>query len=201
MRSSGFDGSRPARLAVMLSGSGRTLLNLQESIDQGRLDATVALVIGSRECLGVTRADTDLGVPTLVMPGVIEASTLESTLRDYAVDLVVLAGYLQLVRVPSSYRGRVVNIHPALLPAFGGQGMYGDRVHQAVLASGASESGCTVHLCDEVYDRGPIVLQRRCPVLSEDTVRSLADRVFVQECVAYPEAISMLLERGFEESA
>lgn len=185
-------GAGPARLAVMLSGGGRTLKNLLEHIDRGTLRATVALVVASRECPGAEAARAR-GIDTRVIPGEIPRDTLGALLRACRIDWVVLAGYLRLVRIPEEYRGRVVNIHPALLPAFGGAGMYGERVHRAVLASGATESGCTVHLCDEQFDRGPIVLQMRCPVLPGDDAASLAARVFELECRAYPEALRRLL--------
>ncbi len=184
-----------ARLAVLLSGSGRTLVNLLAAIAAGTLHAEVVLVIASRECLGAQRA-RDAGLDTRVIPGEIPASTLAAALDETRTDLVVCAGYLKYVHVPPSYAGRIVNIHPALLPRHGGPGMFGDRVHAAVLAAGDSESGCTVHLVDEVYDHGPVLLQRRCPVQPGDTVRSLADRVFEQECVAYPLALQQLIARG-----
>ncbi len=185
-------GSRPARLAVMLSGSGRTLLNLLDRIERGELAAEIPLVIASRECLGAQRARERGVAQVLVIPGEIRAEQLASILRGDAIDWVVLAGYLKLVHIPPAYEGRVVNIHPALLPKFGGGGMHGDHVHEAVLASGDKESGCTVHLCDAVFDRGPIILQKRCPVMPGDTVRMLADRVFALECEAYPEALETL---------
>lgn len=181
-----------ARLAVMLSGSGRTLLNLLDAITRGELPATIALVIASRQCPGADHA-RNAGIDTLIIPGDIPANQLEALLDQYRIDWVVLAGYLRKVSIPPPYAGRVVNIHPALLPHFGGPGMYGHHVHQAVLASGAHESGCTVHLCDDVYDHGPIVLQRRCPVLQGDTVETLASRVFALECEAYPEALRNLI--------
>jgi phosphoribosylglycinamide formyltransferase-1 len=179
------------RLAVMLSGSGRTLANLLERIARGELEAEVALVIASRDCPGAERAQ-DAGIPTVVIPGVIPETTFEGLLREHRIDWVVLAGYLKLLPIPDAYRGRIVNIHPALLPDFGGPGMFGDRVHEAVLNAGCTESGCTVHLCDEEFDRGDIVLQRRVPVIAGDTVRTLADRVFAEECEAYPEALRKL---------
>jgi len=186
------DADRRARLAVMLSGSGRTLEYLAEDAEAGRIPAEIALVIASRPCRGLERAE-GRGIPTILRPGPIPARELEALLREHRIDWVALAGYLHLVDIPPSYEGRVVNIHPALLPAHGGPGMYGDRVHQAVLASGATESGCTVHLCDAAYDRGPIVVQRRCAVEPADTVRTLADRVFALEREAYPEALRMLM--------
>jgi len=109
-------------------------------------------------------------------------------------DLVCLAGFLQLVQVPVDYLGRVMNIHPALIPAFCGKGYYGHRVHEAVLASGAKVSGCTVHFADNEYDHGPIIVQRTVPVLDDDTAETLAHRVFVEECEAYPEAIRLFAE-------
>lgn len=184
----------PAPLAVLLSGGGRTLLNLADEIDAGRLDARIALVIASRECPGAERARAR-GFRTEIIPGVIPAPALEQRLRDSRIAWVVLAGYLKLVDVPPAYAGRVVNIHPALLPRHGGAGMYGERVHSAVLAAGDPESGCTVHLVDEQFDHGPTILQRRCPVIPGDTPETLAARVFEQERLAYPEALRTLLAR------
>lgn len=185
----------PARLGVMLSGSGRTLVNLLDSIRRGELPARVEVVIASKECLGAQRA-RDAGIPTLVMPGVIPAEALHAALAPYSIDWLVLAGYLKLVRIPPALEGRVVNIHPALLPEFGGPGMYGHHVHEAVLAAGRRESGCTVHLVDAQYDHGQTILQRRCPVLPGDTPDTLAARVFTEECKAYPEALRLLIEQS-----
>ncbi|MCA9288598.1 MAG: phosphoribosylglycinamide formyltransferase, partial [Phycisphaerales bacterium] len=184
-----------SRLCVMLSGGGRTMLNLADAIDRGDLPATVALVVASKECPGAERA-RERGLRTVVVPGVIPRETLPALLDEHRIDWVVLAGYLKIVQIPEAYRGRVVNIHPALLPDFGGPGMYGGRVHAAVLASGATHSGCTVHLCDDEYDRGPILLQRTCPVLEGDDVHTLAARVFEEEMRAFPEALRRLIEAG-----
>lgn len=189
---------RPPRLVVMLSGSGRTLVNLLDHIERGDLHAEIPLVIASRDCLGAERA-RERGVQVRVMKGEIPSGTLADVLEEVGADLVVLAGYLRMVRVPAAYEGRVVNIHPALLPDFGGPGMHGMRVHEAVLASGRRESGCTVHICDDQYDHGPIVWQERVPVHPEDTPETLAARVFEAECRAYPRAIAMLLEQMSEE--
>lgn len=188
------DVARRPRLAVMLSGSGRTLTNLVESIREGRLEAEVPVVIASRECLGAQRA-RDMGIETLVLPGRIRAAKLEEILRKRRIDYVALAGYLNLVEIPEAYRGRVVNIHPALLPDFGGPGMYGNHVHAAVLAAGRTETGCTVHLCDDQYDKGDAIVQLRCPVFDDDTVATLAARVFELERRAYPEALRILFAR------
>jgi formyltetrahydrofolate-dependent phosphoribosylglycinamide formyltransferase len=180
------------RLAVLLSGSGRTLVNLAERIRAGRLRAEIALVAASKECLGAQRA-RELGLNTRIIPGNIPESELERLCREHRIDWVVLAGYLRLLPTPRSLAGRIVNIHPALLPEFGGPGMYGHHVHEAVLKAGRKVSGCTVHLCDESYDRGSIVLQRECPVLADDTPETLAARVFDLELEAYPEALELLL--------
>lgn len=185
------DGRAP--LAVMLSGSGRTLLNLAARIDDGSLPARIALVIASRECLGAQRA-RDLGLNVRVMPGALDARTLGDALRNAGAAHVVLAGYLNLVRIPQGFEERIVNIHPALLPSFGGEGMYGDRVHRAVIEAGCRVSGCTVHLCDDRYDTGPIIAQRACEVLDDDTPETLAARVFTLECEVYPAAIRALVE-------
>ncbi len=110
-------------------------------------------------------------------------------------DLVCLAGWLSLLSLAETYRGRIMNIHPALLPAFGGKGMFGHHVHEAVLAHGCRVSGCTVHFVDGQYDNGPIIVQRTCPVMEDDTPDALAHRVFEQEKEAYPEAIRLFAQR------
>ena len=181
-------------MLALLSGGGRTLLNLLDAIERGRLRARITGAIASRPCAGVERAEAR-GVPTRVIRGMIPADQLLTLAREHDATWVVLCGYLQKIDLPRELEGRVVNIHPALLPKFGGPGMYGDRVHKAVLEAGEAETGCTVHLCDAEYDSGPVVLQMRCPVLSGDTVESLAARVFELECEAYPRALASLLAR------
>lgn len=190
--SAGAHDDRPA-LAVMLSGTGRTLINLCARIDDGTLPARIALVIASRECLGAQRA-RDMGLRVRVLPGTLDAHTLGDALDDAGAAYVALAGYLNLVRIPKGFEGRVVNIHPALLPAFGGKGMYGERVHRAVLEAGCRVSGCTVHLCDDRYDTGPILAQRACEALLDDSPETLASRVFALECEVYPATIRALVE-------
>ena len=185
-------GAATAQLAVMLSGSGRTLGNLLEQIDAGKLHAQVVLVIASRECGGAEIA-RQRGVKTVVESGDVPAARLRELLRAAGAEWVVLAGYLRRVAIPHGFEQRVVNIHPALLPAFGGPGMYGLKVHQAVIDAGVKETGCTVHLCDDEYDRGPIVLQDRCAVVPGDTAQTLADRVFEVEKRAYPMALELLI--------
>ena len=189
------------RLAVLLSGGGRTLQNLLDRIADGRLDAEVAVVVSSNPtAFGLERA-RQAGVPTAVVrrrdfeTAEVFSEAITAVIGRYEVDLVVLAGFTQKYLFPERYRGRVLNIHPALLPKYGGQGMYGHYVHEAVLAAGDSESGCTVHLADHEYDNGPILVQKRVPVLPGDTPETLAGRVFEAECEAYPEAIRMMAER------
>lgn len=180
------------RLAVMLSGSGRSLENLLDHTERGAPTAHVALVIASKTCRGAEIARA-ANIPTVVEHGRVPAARLGALLDEHRIDLVVLAGYLHLLDVPDAYAGRVLNIHPSLLPKFGGAGMHGLHVHRAVLAAGGRETGCTVHVCDATYDTGPTVLQRRCPVLPGDTPEALAARVFEQEKLAYPEAIARVL--------
>ena len=185
------------RLGVLVSGGGRTLFNIADCIDRGTLPATVAMVISSRaEAPAVHRAE-ERGLDVRVASRGDFASEDEmhdeitAWLLEGFVDLVCLGGYLRWFRVDPPFENRVMNIHPALLPDFGGPGMYGAKVHRAVLDSGATVSGCTVHFVDDQYDHGPIILQRTCPVLPDDDVDHLAGRVFEHECIAYPHAISL----------
>lgn len=180
------------RLAVMLSGAGRTLANLHDRMLAGRMRGQIVLVIASRECPGAELA-RQRGLNVRVVPGVIPADTLGAMLREAGAELVALAGYLRMVDIPPGYEHRIVNIHPALLPSFGGPGMYGMRVHEAVLAAGCRVSGCTVHLVDRKYDEGPILVQRACEVKEDDTPETLAARVFAMECEAYPEGLELLM--------
>jgi phosphoribosylglycinamide formyltransferase 1 len=190
---------KPLRLGVLLSGGGRTLLNLLDEIRAGRLDAEVVCVMASRDCAGVGRAravglDVTV-VPYRDMPNTEAYSARIVKLLDAArVDLVLQAGLLSFWSIPPRYEGRVMNIHPALLPMFGGKGMFGHHVHEAVLAQGCKVSGCTVHFVTNEYDSGPIVLQRCVPVLEGDTPDDLATRVFEQECIAFPEAIRLFAQ-------
>lgn len=190
----------PIKLAVLLSGTGRTLQNLIDRIAAGQLNAQIALVIGSRPGLvGLQRA-ADAKLMNFIADRRDFATAEEhskqifSLCDDANVDLVCLAGWLCLLHVPEKYAGRVMNIHPALLPAFGGKGMYGRRVHQAVLDYGCKVSGCTVHFVDAAYDNGPVILQRTCEVLDNDTDDTLSHRVFEQETIAYPQAIQLFAQ-------
>ncbi len=191
----------PLRLAILISGGGRTMVNIADLTRRGELDARIEVVISSRpDAAGVQRA-CDLGLPVHVItrreyPSVEAYSdAVWHRIREYPVDLVVMAGWLSLLLIPADFDHRVLNIHPALLPKYGGKGMYGHHVHEAVLAAHESESGCTVHFVTNEYDAGPIFHQRRCPVLPTDTPDTLAARVFEQECLAYPEALRLLAAR------
>lgn len=187
--------TRPLRLAVLLSGSGRTLENLLERIAGGQLAATVAMVVSSRaDVRGVRIAET-ASIPVQVLPPTARpldawSNDIFAACRAANPDLVVMAGFLHLVEIPSDFAGRVINIHPSLLPAFGGKGFHGMHVHRAVIERGCTVSGCTVHLVDGEYDHGRILLQKTVPVLPDDTPESLAARVFAAECDALPEAIN-----------
>ncbi|MCX5673736.1 MAG: phosphoribosylglycinamide formyltransferase [Planctomycetota bacterium] len=192
--------ANPIRLGVLLSGGGRTLENILDHIRAGKLAAEVAVVIASRPAVRGIDIGKAAGAPThLVRPKeylTVEAysDAMVKLLDDARVDLILLAGFLSYWIIPQRYLGRVMNIHPALLPAFGGKGMYGHHVHEAVLARGCKVSGCTVHFVNNEYDEGPIILQRAVPAYAEDTADALAARVFEQECIAYPEAIRLFAE-------
>jgi phosphoribosylglycinamide formyltransferase-1 len=188
----------PVALAVLISGGGTTLQNLIDRIVAGTLSARIVQVISSKSSVaGVERAQR-AGLPVAAIARKDHDSNdafsarIFDLCRQSRAELVSLAGFLQLLRIPSDFEGRVINIHPSLLPKFGGKGMFGQHVHEAVLAAGEQETGCTVHLVDNEYDHGPVILQRRVPVLPDDTASSLAARVFEQECIAYPEAVAQL---------
>ncbi|MBV8781487.1 MAG: phosphoribosylglycinamide formyltransferase [Phycisphaerae bacterium] len=185
----------PISLAVLVSGSGTTLQNLIDEIAVGRLNARIGIVIGSRPGLrGIQRA-IDAGIPTHIVdrksfddPNTFSRQVF-AAIDAARPQLVCMAGWLCLLDIPPGYAARVINIHPSLLPSFGGCGMFGKRVHQAVIDHGCKVSGCTVHFVDIEFDNGPIILQRTCPVLDDDTVETLAARVFEEEKIAFPEAI------------
>ena len=192
---------KPIRLCVLLSGGGTTLINILEYIKKGKLNAKVSVVISSRSTVaGVQRAKkAGLDVKIIRKKDFHDidsfSNRIEEELVAAKVDLVIQAGWLCLWKIPEKYSNCVMNIHPALLPSFGGQGMWGQHVHEAVLAKGCKVSGCTVHFCTNEYDKGPILVQRTCPVKEDDTFESLAARVFEQECIAYPEAIKLFADR------
>ncbi|MBK7876590.1 MAG: phosphoribosylglycinamide formyltransferase [Planctomycetes bacterium] len=184
-----------SRLAVFVSGGGRSLENLVDLAKTGALDVEVALVVTNKaDCFALERARKH-AIAAVVIDPEKKLSPAEFGRAAFAAcdaarcDLVVFAGFLRLAEIPVRWAGRVLNIHPSLLPAFGGKGFYGDKVHAAVLASGVAETGCTVHYVTNEYDRGPIVLQKKVPVLPGDDVHALAARVFEEEKAALPEAI------------
>jgi len=193
-------GTKPVNLAVLLSGGGTTLQNLLDRIGTGQLNARVQVVISSRHGAGGLERAQRHNVPTVVCasrdyPNFEEMSLdIWDQVEQHPADLVCLAGFMCFLRIKQSFLGRVINIHPSLIPAFCGKGLYGHRVHEEVIKSGVKVTGCTVHFADNEYDHGPIILQRTAPVLDDDTPDTLAARVFEQECIAYPEAVRLFGE-------
>jgi formyltetrahydrofolate-dependent phosphoribosylglycinamide formyltransferase len=185
------------RIAVAISGRGSNLEALLRALVPGS-PAEIVLVLSDRaEAAGLALARARQ-IPTEVLSEPENGALWLNHLRDHAVELLVLAGYVKLVPAPviAAYRGKIINIHPALLPAFGGKGMYGRRVHQAVLASGARESGASVHLVDERYDQGPVLAQARVPVLAGDTPERLAERVLEVEHRLLPAVVLAAARAG-----
>ncbi|WP_146455112.1 phosphoribosylglycinamide formyltransferase [Rubripirellula tenax] len=185
-------------VAVFLSGGGRTLENLIVHRDQHGLPIDLRLVISSSAKVRGVEVARAAGIPTQVIlksqfpSDEAYCQAMFDPCRGAGATWVVMAGFLKHVLVPADFANRVINIHPSLLPAFGGPGMYGDRVHAAAIARGVQISGCTVHFVDNLYDNGPIILQKSCPVKPDDTPDSLAARVFDVECETLPAAIKKL---------
>lgn len=185
-------------IAVLISGGGTTLRNLIEKIEAGTLPAEIRLVISSSPTARGLEFARQASIPTLVVEKKKSATDEEFSraifdpCRQAGAKYVVMGGFLKHVLIPSDFENRVLNIHPALLPAFGGKGMYGLKVHQAVIEQGAKTTGCTVHFVDNQYDHGPVILQRPVPVQDNDTAESLQARVFEAEREAYPEALRLL---------
>ena len=189
------------RVAVLASGGGTNLQALIDALGAApTAPARISRVISNRPDAGALERARRAGIPTTVLRDPQNPAELLAAIGD--AQLVVLAGYLKLVpgAVVARFRQRMVNIHPALLPDFGGPGMYGRRVHEAVLASRATESGATVHYVDEHYDRGPIVAQRRVPVRPDDTADTLAQRVLAAEHALLPEVLLSLAQRIQQET-
>ncbi|MGQ3684683.1 MAG: phosphoribosylglycinamide formyltransferase [Candidatus Loosdrechtia sp.] len=187
-------------LGVLISGSGSTLQNFIDLIMAGRLPACIRVVISSkRNVPGLDRAREN-AIPAVTIPYTDHTDTgsfsnaITRELDKYPVDLITLAGFVHFYKIPEKYSGRVMNIHPGLIPAFSGHNFYGMKVHEAAVSYGVKVSGCTVHFADNTYDNGPIILQRAVPVFFEDTPGILAKRVFQEECKAYPEAIRLFAE-------
>lgn len=196
------------RIAVLLSGGGTTLQNLLQWRDAGRLHADIGLVISSRPAAKGVALARNAGIRTeivdsarfplaaregeMIRDWAAMSRELDRILLDDGCDLVCMAGFLCRYLFDERLQGKVVNIHPALIPMFSGQGMHGRHVHEHVVASGVKVTGCTVHFADHAYDTGPIILQRCCPVFSADTPEDVAARVFREECRAFPEAINLI---------
>jgi len=192
---------KPIRIAVLVSGHGRGT-NMQSIIDackDGRITGEVAVVIGVRPDAPAMKRAAESGVETVVInpkefdfPANYDQALLQA-LKSRQIDLICLAGYMRKIGQPviDAYRNRIMNIHPALIPMFFGQGMYGSHVHEAAIERGVKISGCTVHFVDEDYDTGPIVLQSVVPVMDDDTPESLAARILPEEHKAYIQAIQL----------
>ena len=183
------------RVAVLVSGGGTNLQALLDALGP-EAPARITRVVSNRPDAGAVARARRAGVPTTILADPTDCGALLAALAD--ADLVVLAGYLKLLppAVVARFRHRMINIHPALLPAFGGPGMYGRRVHEAVLASGAAVSGATVHYVDEQFDHGPIIAQRTVPVLPNDDPGTLAHRVLAAEHELLPRVVLELAQRG-----
>jgi phosphoribosylglycinamide formyltransferase-1 len=189
----------PIRLAVCVSGEGTTLQNLIDRIRSQMLLAEVVQVVASRPRIGAIARAEAAAIPLALASynsrsrAEFSASVFDPIRRSES-DLVILGGFLSLLQIPADYRGRVINVHPSLIPAFCGKGFYGSKVHEAVLEAGVKLTGCTVHFVDNDYDNGPIIVQRAVPVQHGDTADTLAARVYKEECRALPEAISLYAE-------
>lgn len=183
------------KMAVLLSGSGRTLDNFHNRISAGTMQGSIEVVISNvAGVLGLEKAEK-YGYPAFHAADNTETNRI---IADYDVDLVLLAGYLKLYEPPPELKRAVLNIHPSLIPSFCGAGFYGMRVHRAVKERGVRVSGCTVHFANEVYDEGPIIVQQCVPVYEEDTPGDVASRVFEAECEAFPEAINLVVGKGVD---
>lgn len=191
---------KTTNLAVLISGSGKTLQNLIDKVDDKNLNAKIQIVISSSpDAYGLKRAEQNNIPATIVNHSDYNSSEVFSNaiikeIEKYPIDLIILAGFMHLLRIPDKYSEKVMNIHPGLIPSFCGKGYYGHHVHKAVIESGIKVSGCTVHFVDNEYDHGPIIMQRTVPVYEDDTSDTLAQRVFKEECIAYPEAIHLFAE-------
>lgn len=183
------------KMAVLLSGSGRTLDNFHERLAAGAMQGSIEVVLSNLpDALGLTKA-RNYGYPAFHAQN---NEAINGILQEYGIELVLLAGYLKLYQPPAHLQRAVLNIHPSLIPSFCGAGMYGMRVHRAVKARGVKVTGCTVHFANEVYDEGPIVVQQCVAIDAADTPEDIAARVFAAECEAYPEAVNTVVARGID---
>ncbi len=191
---------KTTNLAVLLSGSGKTLQNLIDKIGDKTLNAKIQIVISSSpDAYGLKRAKKN-NIPATVVKysdynsAKVFSNAIIKEIEEHPIDLIILAGFMHLFKVPDKYSGKVMNIHPGLIPSFCGKGYYGHHVHEAVIESGVKVSGCTVHFVDNEYDNGPIIIQRTVPVHEGDTPDTLAQKIFKEECLAYPDAINLFAE-------
>lgn len=183
------------RMAVLLSGSGRTLDNFHQCIQDGTMSGSIEVVISNKSgVLGLDKARR-YGYPAFHAP---DNDAINAILADYSIDLILLAGFLKLYTPPPHLARAVLNIHPSLIPSFCGDGFYGMRVHRAAHARGVKVSGCTVHFANQEYDQGPIVVQKCVNIDDEDTPENIAAKVFAAECEAFPEAINRVDARGID---
>lgn len=186
------------KIAVLVSGGGSNLQSIIDNIDSGYLNCTIDIVIADRQCYGIERAKK-AGIDIAILDRKIykdQISTEISKLLKERVDLIVLAGWLSILKgeLLREYSNKIINIHPSLIPSFCGSGMFGIKVHEKVIEYGVKASGCTVHFVDENTDAGPIILQRVVPVFFKDSPQNLQERILVQEHIALPEAIKYISE-------
>ncbi len=189
----------PLSIAVLISGGGTTLQNFIDLRNRGELHVDFKLIISSRSSVKGLQRAADADIPTMVIersanPEGLFSKQITDALREADVGLVCMGGFLSMWIIPPDFEGRVMNVHPALLPGFGGKGFYGRRVHEAVLEAGCKVSGCSVHFVDNIYDNGPIILQKAAAVHEDDTPETLAKRVRKREKVVYPEAIRLFAQ-------
>ncbi len=181
------------KMAVLLSGTGRTLDNFHDCISNGTMQGSIEVVISNKEgVLGLEKAKK-YGYPAFYAS---DNSSINKIIENYPVDLILLAGFLKLFTPLDHLKKAVLNVHPSLIPAFCGDGFYGMRVHRAVKERGVKVSGCTVHFANDVYDDGPIVVQKPVSLDDGDTADEIAEKVFEAECLAFPEAINKVAQKG-----
>jgi phosphoribosylglycinamide formyltransferase-1 len=190
-----------SKIAVLASGEGSNFEAIARATRSGALKAQIIGLIANRDKIGALGRARSFGIESAVIPPKLFSDrahwdqAMAQQLREWGAEWVVLAGFLALLgpRVLAAYPGRIINSHPALLPKYGGPGMYGDRVHAAVVGAGEKETGITFHLVDEIYDHGKILVQDKIPVLQSDTVETLAARLKARENELYPQVLADLL--------
>lgn len=185
------------KIVVFASGSGTNFQAIIDAVKSGKINAEISGLIASKPDIGAIKRAVRAGIPASVIPPASDSfeSDLQDQLREWHPDLIVLAGYLAKIpkKILEKYSGKIINIHPSLLPKYGGTGFYGSRVHEAVIRSGDSETGCTVHLVTEEYDQGPVLAQKKVPVKPDDTPADLAARVLKEEHKLLTEVISQII--------